>query len=50
MLGAIVSAGKATVQELETYYSLEDAYMIMDILLVDAHNNRIMALKAAEEH
>lgn len=41
MIGAIVSARIATLHELETVYSLEDAYELLEVLSVDAINRRI---------
>ncbi len=40
-IGVIVSSGKATLAELDSVYSLEDAYLLLDVILVDAHNQRM---------
>lgn len=37
----------ATLKELETYYSYEDALNLAEVLMVKSHNER-MAYKAAE--
>jgi hypothetical protein len=34
----IVSSGKATLHELQTVYSLEDAYKLLEMAMVDLHN------------
>lgn len=44
----IVSAGRATLAELATVYGLEDAYDLLEIVQVDAYNDRV-ARKAAED-
>jgi hypothetical protein len=38
----------ATLHELSTVYSLEDAYVLMEILMVDLHNQKILR-KAREQ-
>jgi uncharacterized small protein (DUF1192 family) len=45
LIGAIVSSRIATLHELETVYSLEDAYELIEVLSVDAINRRIAADK-----
>ena len=40
MIGVILSTGKATLHELDTVYSLQDAYDLLEVIMVDAHNNR----------
>jgi hypothetical protein len=42
LIGTIVSSKQATLRELQEYYSLEDAYKILEVLQVDAHNRRVM--------
>ena len=37
----------ATLKELQTFYSLEDAYNLLEIVMVDNHNEREMT-KGAE--
>lgn len=39
-IGALVSTGKATLYECETIYSIEDVYLMLEVVLVDAHNRR----------
>lgn len=41
VLGAIVSSRLATLHELDTVYSAEDAYLMLEVLSVDAHNRRL---------
>lgn len=38
ILGVIISKGKATLKELQEFYSLEDAVLLFDILQIDAYN------------
>jgi hypothetical protein len=45
----IVSSGKATLLELGTVYSLEAAYDLMEIILVDATNKRLLEEHLAEK-
>mgnify|MGYP001104607550 CR=1 FL=1 len=44
-LGIVISAGKATLHELETVYGIEDVYDMLEIIMVDAHNQRILNKK-----
>jgi hypothetical protein len=37
----------ATLMELQTFYSVEDAYNMLEIAIVDAHNTRLLR-EAAE--
>lgn len=46
MIGALVSAKIATLTELQTVYGLEDAYDLLEVLTVDAHNRRQIASHA----
>lgn len=39
--GAIISSKLATKHELETIYGIEDAYDFLEILSINAHNQRI---------
>lgn len=41
VIGVIVSSGRATLHELDSVYSLEDGYLLLDVILVDAHNQRM---------
>ena len=36
----------ATLRELETVYSIEDVYDMLEIVAVDAHNRRMLSKKA----
>lgn len=47
LIGAIVSSGKATLHELQTVYGLADAYDLLEVLVVDAHNQRVLMDRAA---
>ena len=49
IIGAAVSSGKATLHELDTIYSLEDVYDMLEIATIDAHNRRIMIERANKE-
>lgn len=42
MIGALVSSRIATLHELDTVYSVEDAYDLLEVLNVDEHNRRIL--------
>lgn len=44
-IGAVVSANKATLHECDTIYSVEDVYLMLEVISIDAHNKRV-----AEEH
>jgi len=48
-LGCIVSSQLATLRELDEFYSLEDAYLFLDVIKVDAHNRRVLQAAAAKE-
>jgi hypothetical protein len=43
MLGAVISSGKATLHELDTVYGTEDLHDMIEIVLVDAHNQRLLS-------
>lgn len=47
-LGTVISAGRATLHELETVYGMEDVYDMLEIIMVDAHNQRILNKKGGE--
>lgn len=47
-IGMVVSAGRATLHELDTVYSVADLFILIEIMSVDAHNQRIM--DAAAKH
>jgi len=44
----VVSAGKATLHELDTVYGLEDLCDMLEIIAVDIHNRRVMAKKTQQ--
>jgi hypothetical protein len=37
----VISAGKATLHECETVYSIADVYLMLEIVAIDAHNKRL---------
>lgn len=37
-IGAVISAKLATLYEIDTDYGVEDVYLLMEVLSVDAHN------------
>jgi len=39
-IGVIVSTGKGTLHECDTVYSVEDVYLMLEVITVDAHNRR----------
>jgi hypothetical protein len=41
-IGAVVSKGLATLNELQTVYGAEDLYNLLEVLAVDSHNARVM--------
>lgn len=41
----MVSAGKATLHELQTVYGVVDLYDMIEIIQVDAHNARLLTPK-----
>lgn len=42
IIGALISAKLATLHELQTVYSLEDAYNLLELLIVDRFNERVL--------
>jgi hypothetical protein len=42
-IGAAVSSGKATLRELQEFYSVEDLYDLIEVLSVDGYNRRLAA-------
>ena len=42
-IGAVISRGLATLTELDTVYGAEDLYLMLEIISVDTHNERIAA-------
>jgi hypothetical protein len=43
-IGAVISSDKrlATLHELSTVYSLEDLYDMLEVILIDSHNERLV--------
>lgn len=39
-MGPIISSGLATMAELSTVLSLEDAYLLLELIAIDAYNSR----------
>lgn len=39
-IGAVISAKLATLHECDTVYGVEDIYLMLEVLSVDAHNRR----------
>lgn len=42
VIGTLISARMATLYELQSVYSIEDAYNMLEVLSVDHHNERII--------
>lgn len=42
VIGTLVSARIATLAELQTVYSIEDAYNLLEVVNVDHHNERVI--------
>lgn len=40
VIATIVSAGKATLKDLQSFYALRDAYDLVEIIAIDAANQR----------
>lgn len=38
----MISSGKATLSELESIYSIEDMYDILEVLAIDSHNRYLI--------
>lgn len=49
MMAVVISKGKATLRELEEYYSLEDLYTLYEIITVDNNNEQILMKRAQEK-
>ena len=51
IIAAAMGSGKVTLHELETYYSAEDAYLVVEVAAVDSYNsflvNKAQAAKNA---
>lgn len=48
-IGMVVSARLATLAELSTVLCLEDLVDLIEIMTVDAHNDRVMAKRRSEK-
>lgn len=48
-LGMVISAKLATMAELNTVLSLEDLVDLVEIMTVDAHNQRVLAKRQREK-
>jgi hypothetical protein len=44
----VISAGKATLHELSTVYGTEDLYLMLEIIVVDAINRRLLSKQQPE--
>ncbi len=42
-IATVVSSGKATLHELDSVYGLEDLWDLLEIISIDAHNQRILS-------
>lgn len=42
-IGMVVSSGLATLAELQTVYGIRDLYDLIEVINVDAHNQRVIA-------
>lgn len=42
-IGTVLSHGAATLAELQTVYGLEDLYDLLEIILVDNHNEMVLS-------
>ena len=40
-IGAVISAGRASLRELDTVYGVADLYLLLEIVMIDAANQRI---------
>ena len=49
IIGAVVSGKLATLHELETVYSLEDAHTLLEIIEIDAANRRAINQHEADQ-
>lgn len=41
-IGAVLSAKMASIVELSTVLSIEDVYIVLEVLSVDAHNREVL--------
>lgn len=45
-IGQVLSTRMATLHELDTVYGVEDVYDMLEVVSIDAHNQRVMNRKA----
>ncbi|WP_392558732.1 hypothetical protein [Orbus mooreae] len=48
--GALISTGKATLKELQEYYSLTDLFIMAEVLQVDNYNQGVINRKNSGHH
>ena len=48
LIGVLISTGKATLHELKTVYTLQDAYQLYEIAVIDYYNEQ-QAMERARE-
>lgn len=46
LVGMVVSSRHATLLELQTVYGVQDLYNLAELVVVDAHNNRVISENA----
>jgi hypothetical protein len=49
-VAAVISSRLATLEQVQTIYSTEDIYDLLEIMAVDANNRRMIAKKNADSH
>lgn len=49
VIAIIVGAGKATLKELQTFYSIRDAYDLLELIAIDNENERRMIESARKK-
>lgn len=42
VIGIVMSSDKAKLHELDTVYSVEDVYDMLEVIQIDAHNQALM--------
>lgn len=47
LIGVVISNGRATLHELDTVYGWEDAYDLLEIIVVDNHNRALLTPKSS---
>jgi hypothetical protein len=43
MVGVVISAGKATLYELQSVYGVRDLFNLAEVISVDGYNRRVLA-------